>query len=31
VLVCSWGTTDDMLRLVGSAICPGTSVGASCG
>jgi len=31
MLVCSRGATDDMLRLTGSAICSGTSVGAACG
>ena len=31
VLVCVGGTTDDMLRSAGSAVCSGTSTAASCG
>ena len=31
MLVCSGGTTDDVLRSAGSAICSDTSAGASCG
>jgi len=31
VLFCSGGTTNDMIRSAGSAVCSGTSAGASCG
>ena len=31
MLVCSGGTTDDMIKSAGSAVCLGTSAGAYCG